>query len=163
MPLLVSAALVWHRGELIVQRRPPTARHGAGRLELPGGKLEPGEAPREALARELIEEWGDVADGWPIGDAAEVLFHTYPPPGPAVLLMVFHVDAGSLDNWKDEIRPMPGAEVLRFAPEALPADQFLEADRGFIARIAAGEFGDGRRSRCLSTCACGPCRCERTG
>ncbi|MFY0541558.1 NUDIX domain-containing protein [Nannocystis pusilla] len=47
--LIVAAGLVWlgpHR--LLVQRRPAGARHGAGALELPGGKVEPGEsrAPR---------------------------------------------------------------------------------------------------------------------
>ena len=140
MPLLVSAGLVWHREHLLVQRRPPTARHGAGRLELPGGKLEPGEGPRDALRRELVEEWGDAAGAWSVGGAAEVLFHTYPPPGPTVLLMVFHVDADSLADWRGEIRPEPGAEVLRFRPADLPVHEFLQADQTFIARLRSGEL-----------------------
>ena len=37
---------------LLVQRRPVDKPHGGGRLELPGGKVEPGEAPRDALARD---------------------------------------------------------------------------------------------------------------
>lgn len=54
--------------------------------------------------------------------------------------MVFHVDADSLADWRDEIRPEPGAQVLRFRPADLPVEEFLEADQTFIARIASGEL-----------------------
>lgn len=41
---------------LIVQR--PAGKIAAGKWEFPGGKIEPGEIPEAALARELIEEIG---------------------------------------------------------------------------------------------------------
>ena len=56
-PLVVAAGLVWRPGAvLLVQRRRADADHGAGRWELPGGKLEPGEHPRAALVRELPQQ-----------------------------------------------------------------------------------------------------------
>ena len=53
-PRLVAAAAIIDGTRLLAARRssPPEL---AGRWELPGGKVEPGEDPREALARELRE------------------------------------------------------------------------------------------------------------
>lgn len=147
MPLLVSAALVWWNGpQLVVQRRPDHARHGAGMLEFPGGKLEPGESPRAALARELVEEWGAHAGMLRVGRAAEVLHHVYPPPGPEVLLMVFHVDAsawGAADP-RPALRLEPGASVEIHPAAALPVDDFLEADRRFVADLRTGAIAPPR-------------------
>jgi 8-oxo-dGTP diphosphatase len=138
--LIVAAGLVWLGAQLLVQRRPPTASHGAGALELPGGKLERGEGPRAALARELREEWGPSADELTIGSVAEVLHHVYPAPGPEVILIVLHVDAGVWTDgrWRDRIALPPGVEVLAYALDELPLEQFLAADRPFLADICAG-------------------------
>ena len=144
--LFVVAGLVWLTADrLLVQRRPANARHGAGMLELPGGKVEPGEAPRAALARELTEEWGPHAGLLTLSSVAEVLHHIYPGPGPEVLLVVYHVDASAWagtdaagERWSTLARTLDGANVLAFAREALPLDEFLAADRGFVAEIQAG-------------------------
>ena len=60
-------AVVRHEGQLLLIRRakPPQA----GRWSLPGGRVEPGERLRDAVAREVFEETGltvDVGDqvGW---------------------------------------------------------------------------------------------------
>ena len=143
-PLLVAAGLVWRPGPVVlVQRRPPGAGHGAGCWELPGGKLEPGEHPRDALARELVEEWGPAAQRLEIGAVAEVLHHTYPPPGPEVLLIVYHVDASGLGSAQAgldalALAPEPGVCLGAFAPADLPVDDFLAADRDFLAAIRDG-------------------------
>ena len=53
--LVVAAALVDRDGRLLVQQRPDGGAM-AGLWEFPGGKLEPGETPEQALIRELAEE-----------------------------------------------------------------------------------------------------------
>ncbi len=55
--LVVAVALVDADGRVLIAQRP--AGKGMGGLwEFPGGKLEPGERPEEALIRELREELG---------------------------------------------------------------------------------------------------------
>jgi mutator protein MutT len=136
--LLVVAGLVWlDRRRLVVGRRAVDARHGAGSLELPGGKIERGEAPAAALSRELVEEWGAQAARLAVGPVVDVLHHVYPAPGPEVLLVVCHVDARALAD-VDELTPEPGAAALVFEAGALPADEFLAADRELVARIRSG-------------------------
>jgi 8-oxo-dGTP diphosphatase len=58
--VVVGAALI-DGGRLLAARRsaPPEL---AGRWELPGGKVEPGETPEAALVRELREELGVTAE-----------------------------------------------------------------------------------------------------
>jgi 8-oxo-dGTP diphosphatase len=68
--IVVAGAVIADSTLLVAQRvRPPEL---AGRWELPGGKVAPGETERVALARELAEELGldigDVAVGDRLGD-----------------------------------------------------------------------------------------------
>ncbi|MGW6138343.1 (deoxy)nucleoside triphosphate pyrophosphohydrolase [Streptomyces sp. NPDC055140] len=60
-PTVVVAAALQDSGRLLAARRsaPPEL---AGRWELPGGKVEPGEDPKRALVRELREELGISAE-----------------------------------------------------------------------------------------------------
>ena len=146
--IVVAAGLVWLApGRVLVHRRSPHARFGAGSLELPGGKLERGEAPTAALARELVEEWGPGASRLRVGPVAEVLHHVYPPPGPEVVLLVYHVDGRALSGADGDsvdsvdsmgLAPTEGFEILAFDVEALPVGEFLEADRDFVASIGQG-------------------------
>jgi 8-oxo-dGTP diphosphatase len=55
--LVVAAALENSKGEYLLQKRPEN-RAMAGLWEFPGGKIEAGEGPEEALVRELSEELG---------------------------------------------------------------------------------------------------------
>ena len=59
--LVVACALIDPDGRVLIAQR-PEGKQLAGLWEFPGGKIEPGETPEEALVRELKEELGiDVA------------------------------------------------------------------------------------------------------
>lgn len=140
--IVVAAGLVWLSAtRVLVHRRSPHARFGAGRFELPGGKVERGEAPTAALARELLEEWGPGASRLRVGPVAEVLHHVYPAPGPEVVLLVYHVDGAALgeDVPSMGLSPTEGFELVPFDVRALPIVEFLEADRDFARSIARGD------------------------
>ncbi|KAA2264014.1 (deoxy)nucleoside triphosphate pyrophosphohydrolase [Solihabitans fulvus] len=64
--VVVGAAIV-RAGRLLAQQRGFPAVH-AGRWELPGGRVEPGESERDAVVRECVEELGvRVRPGEPVG------------------------------------------------------------------------------------------------
>jgi 8-oxo-dGTP diphosphatase len=56
-PLVVVAAVIRDGGRVLACRRAP-GKDAAGRWEFPGGKVEAGETPESALAREIAEELG---------------------------------------------------------------------------------------------------------
>ncbi|OBF09259.1 DNA mismatch repair protein MutT [Mycobacterium sp. ACS4054] len=64
--IVVAGAIIRRATVLVAQRaRPPEL---AGRWELPGGKVAPGETERDALARELAEELGLSVNDVAVGD-----------------------------------------------------------------------------------------------
>jgi 8-oxo-dGTP diphosphatase len=81
--LLVSAAVLMEHGRVLLSQR-KAGTHLAGAWEFPGGKVEPGEDPRDALVRELREELGIETTA---GEIVDVTFHRYPEK--AVVLLFF--------------------------------------------------------------------------
>lgn len=59
--LRVVAAVLVDGPHVLVGRRRAGLREG-GRWEFPGGKIEPGESPRDALRREILEELGVIPE-----------------------------------------------------------------------------------------------------
>jgi 8-oxo-dGTP diphosphatase len=55
--LVAACALIDPDGRVLIAQRPADKEMG-GLWEFPGGKVEPGESPEEALIRELAEELG---------------------------------------------------------------------------------------------------------
>jgi len=56
-PTPIAVAVVEHEGKFLIQQRPQGVPL-AGLWEFPGGKVDPGETPEQALVRELHEELG---------------------------------------------------------------------------------------------------------
>lgn len=69
---VVGAVIVNDGSILCAQRGPGGALAGA--WEFPGGKIEPGETPREALIREIDEELGCTIN---VGDEITTTIHEY--------------------------------------------------------------------------------------
>jgi 8-oxo-dGTP diphosphatase len=93
--------------------------------EFPGGKIEPGEAPEVALARELREEIGVEVE---IGRVWDVLFHAYPAYD--VLMLVYRcriVDGPA--------RAIEVADLAWCTTSALGAYDILPADAPLIRRL----------------------------
>ena len=99
--------------------------------EFPGGKIEPGEGPEQALARELEEELGIRAT---IGSRVTHIRHNYRHGG-AVDLQFFAVPSfeGELEN-----KIFHQFKWVRL--EELPEYEFLTADRGLIRDLADGKL-----------------------
>ena len=57
MPTPIAIAVVEHENQFLIGQRPPGVPL-AGLWEFPGGKIEPGESPEAAAARECLEETG---------------------------------------------------------------------------------------------------------
>jgi 8-oxo-dGTP diphosphatase len=127
---LVVAALMLRGDEvLICQRRPDQPM--ALQWEFPGGKIEPGEGPEAALARELNEELGIEAT---IGPRVTHIRHNYRHGG-AVDLQFFAVY-----EFRGELENKIFKDMRWVRLEELPNYDFLAADRGLIRDLASGKL-----------------------
>jgi 8-oxo-dGTP diphosphatase len=126
----VAAALIVRAGEILIgQRRPDQPM--ALQWEFPGGKIEAGESPEQALARELSEELGINAL---VGPRVTRIRHNYRHGG-AVDLQFF-----SVSEFSGEIENRIFHQLKWVRLEELPAYDFLAADRGLIRDLAAGKL-----------------------
>jgi 8-oxo-dGTP diphosphatase len=126
----VVAAVIEKDGKLLVCQR---TRHQTMPLkwEFPGGKIEEGEQPRDALRRELEEELGIEAR---IGDEISRLQHRY-PNGSMVELRFFLVR-----DYRGDIENRIFREVRWSDPKDLASFDFLEADAELVKDLAAGRL-----------------------
>lgn len=129
-PLLVAAGLITQENRVLVGQRRRGDRH-ALKWEFPGGKVEPGETPQQALVRELREELNIEAT---VGAEVARYVHNY-PSGTTVHLLFY------------EVTMFLGEPVCRAFEQIsweildhLPDIDFLDGDLDFVRRLASGEF-----------------------
>ena len=125
---VVAAIIGDNRRLLICQRK--CSDSFPLRWEFPGGKVEPGESPIEALARELREELGI---GAAIGGEVYRTSYRYGELQQELLLIFFRAS----------IDPGAAPQNLVFesfewtTPASLPSYDFLPADRELVALLAS--------------------------
>jgi 8-oxo-dGTP diphosphatase len=130
----VVAALIL-RGEaptleiFICQRRPDQPM--GLKWEFPGGKIEEGETPEEALARELSEELGIDAT---IGRQITTIRHNYRNGG------VIEIGFFTVTEYKGEMINRIFQQMLWSPVAALPTYDFLAADLTLIRDLADGKL-----------------------
>ena len=126
----MAAALIVRGGEVLIgQRRPEQPM--ALKWEFPGGKIEAGESPEQALARELNEELGIEAT---VGPLVTHIRHNYRHGG-AVDLQFFAVH-----DFSNEIENRIFHQLRWVRLEDLTGYDFLAADRGLVQDLAAGKL-----------------------
>lgn len=126
--IVVAAALVDGEGRVLVQQRPP-GKPMAGLWEFPGGKVEPGELPEAALARELGEELGIAVDPTALVPAA---FASEPLGARHLLLLLY-----TLRHWGGQPRAEHATALAWVHPPALHALAMPPADRPLIDLLAS--------------------------
>jgi 8-oxo-dGTP diphosphatase len=130
--LVAACALIDNQRRVLIAKRPP-GRSLAGLWEFPGGKLEPGEAPEDAVVREMREELAVTTDRlWltPLTFAS----HAYPDFHLFMPLFVCH-------RWQGDPRPLEEQEIAWVDPSRLCIDgspyPMPPADAPLIPALAA--------------------------
>jgi 8-oxo-dGTP diphosphatase len=121
--IVAACALLNEAREVLIAKRPP-GRPLAGLWEFPGGKVEQGEQPEEALIRELNEELGiEIAKA----DLQPLTFASHAYPDFHLLMPLYRCS-----RWSGTLTAQEGQELRWVRPEELagydmpPADEPLK-------------------------------------
>jgi 8-oxo-dGTP diphosphatase len=123
--VIVGAAVV--RGGLLLAQEREWPANAAGKWELPGGRVEPGESEVDALRRECAEELDvDVVIGARVG--ADIRFSR------GKVLRIF---AAELENPEREPRAVEHRALRWVGPAELDEVDWLPADRKLLPDLRA--------------------------
>jgi 8-oxo-dGTP diphosphatase len=130
--LQVVAAILQSDGKILVGQRTPLQSHPL-KWEFPGGKVEPGESPEQALARELEEELGISGAS---GEVMTRYLYTYPGKDPIELIFfrVRHFSGEPRNLIFHHLHWQPKFELAEL--------DFVEGDREFIQGIYTSAYGN---------------------
>ncbi len=123
--------MILREGKILIAQRKRGGRHPL-KWEFPGGKVEPGETPEAALARELREELDVAAEVGEEMDFYEVAY----PNGFRAVLRFYRVT-----QFQGEPRNLQFERIVWEAPERLPEYDFLEGDLSFVSKVAREPAG----------------------
>lgn len=121
--IVAACALLDRKGRVLLAKR-PEGRSLAGLWEFPGGKVEAGERPDDALIRELREELGIAIAK---KDLTPLTFASHAYPDFQLLMLVY-----LCRRWQLTVTALEGQELVWVSPETLhlydmpPADEPLK-------------------------------------
>lgn len=116
--------------EVLICQRSPDKPMGL-KWEFPGGKVEAGESPQQALARELDEELGIQAK---IGPEIIAIRHNYRNGG------AIHIQFFTVEGFSGELKNIVFQDMQWSRLDRLPEFDFLAADQTLIRELAEGKL-----------------------
>lgn len=110
--IVVAAALADGEGRWLMHRRPDHKQHG-GLWEFPGGKVEPGESPRQALVREMVEEASLLLEECSLQEAGFAVGQA--PDGADGIVILLYTGG----RWRGELASPEGGTFEWFLPQEI--------------------------------------------
>ena len=123
---VVAAALTNESCAILLQKRPDHASMG-GLWEFPGGKVETGESPEVALARELFEELGISVN---LKDLVPETFASEPLGDRNLLLLLYRCV-----HWEGTPTPLFASEIRWVHPNEMAKLPMPPADYPLVERL----------------------------
>ena len=118
----VVAAVIERKGKVLIAQRRPQDPHPL-KWEFPGGKVEPGETPQQAVTRELEEELAIRAT-----PAEEIMRYEFQYPDRPPILLIFY----RVTDFEPEPRNLNFEQILWADRTGLRDFDFLDGDAEFL-------------------------------
>ncbi len=107
-------------------------RFGAGKWNGFSGKVDPGETPREAAARELFEESGLATDADALEHVGDLRFFFGETP-------IFRCYVYLARSWENDPEESDEMRPQWFPIRGIPLKEMWDSDRVWVPRVLAGE------------------------
>lgn len=133
-PTLVTAAVIIKEGKILIAQRLPDSRFEPNKWEFPGGKVDFGEHPEEALKRELQEELGiDIEVGALYHLASHVYFRKGLDRHVVILFYLCKIINGTP-------APLDCQDLIWTSRNELPDHIFVEGDNDMVSKVTKDEL-----------------------